>query len=744
MSTASDKWVRRIATWLPRLARAGDARAAAEALFNMTCEIPAAVEASEQLEAADESHLWLYARAVEEIEDLDRLVDAWAHRLVEVLREAHDAQQRWSEAVRSEGEDLPEFDIVGPIVGSQLVLALRAVGDRIDPHLDTLVAAIGSIDRDADERLAEAMLNAGPGIVAAAPALLEVMRRHGMWCWPSRIAGALARAAEFDDSIVPQLRKMLSSGDAQQREAAAQVLGELGDRGRAAEDDLLAMGEQDRSRLSLVISTLARIDARDERALALIERSFSDEDGNVRQAAVYAAGELGVDPDRFVPLLLAACDHAAHLPDEDLPETAVRALGNYGPAAGAAVDRLRRFLEGPMVERTVEADVVAEALERITGATAASVAVSQAVRRGAPVSRDEPLFAVTHGNRQCYIDRDGTLIIETEFEWGEEFHDGRAIVHGDDRTAVLDRTGRIVFESEWDDIKPFHEGLAAVSRDEKWGFVDHEGRLVIAPEYDSVTRFSEGLAGVETGRTTTDLGSMVTLDRPGRRGFVDRQGNVVVDLVHDDVQPFSDGRALVCTGSTLKPNPLLDGKPVPSDRKYGYMDRTGAVVIDGNYDMAMPFSEGLAGVGRGQWLRRERHGYVDPAGNEVIPLGFTSAGAFREGLAIVRRRGKRWRGVQFVIDRAGNVLLETRLMLHGEFSDGLVVAWIDGAWGAIDATGRIVIKPEYDSFEPFRDGLAAVQRGDWYCLLNREGRLVWGPSREACGADGLIESEWAD
>ena len=50
-------------------------------------------------------------------------------------------------------------------------------------------------------------------------------------------------------------------------------------------------------------------------------------------------------------------------------------------------------------------------------------------------------------------------------------------------------------------------------------------------------------------------------------------------------------------------------------QKYGYIDRTGTVVIPARYDEALEFLDGLAIVRQG-----EGWGAIDPAGNTVVPF----------------------------------------------------------------------------------------------------------------------------
>ena len=56
------------------------------------------------------------------------------------------------------------------------------------------------------------------------------------------------------------------------------------------------------------------------------------------------------------------------------------------------------------------------------------------------------------------------------------------------------------------------------------------------------------------------------------------------------------------------------------------------------------------------------------------------------------------------------------------------------AWGFADATGAVVIAPQfvYDGYSPaptFHNGLALVQMAEGYAYVNPAGEIVWGPAQ---------------
>ena len=134
------------------------------------------------------------------------------------------------------------------------------------------------------------------------------------------------------------------------------------------------------------------------------------------------------------------------------------------------------------------------------------------------------------------------------------------------------------------------------------------------------------------------------------------------------------------------------------DGKFGYIDRTGEMIIPPQFDRAMGFVEGLGRVGIG-----DKHGYIDETGKFVIPLKFDEAHAFREGLAGARI------GDQFgFIDKTGAFVIQPRFDHVEHFSEGIAAVLLDGRWGYINQQGDYVAEPQFTRVWPFTDGMAPV------------------------------------
>lgn len=157
--------------------------------------------------------------------------------------------------------------------------------------------------------------------------------------------------------------------------------------------------------------------------------------------------------------------------------------------------------------------------------------------------------------------------------------------------------------------------------------------------------------------------------------------------------------------------------------KWGFMDRSGKVVIEPQYDNCYyQFSEGLAAVEvSGKW------GYIDGQNRMVIPPEFNSASRFGSGIASVRLGS--WevgKGKNAFIDKSGKYLLGPwDKWTSKDFGDGLIYEEVDGKWGYLDTTGKIKIPHRFIDAFSFSDGLAGVQENETTAgFIDLDGRWV--------------------
>jgi serine/threonine protein kinase len=161
-------------------------------------------------------------------------------------------------------------------------------------------------------------------------------------------------------------------------------------------------------------------------------------------------------------------------------------------------------------------------------------------------------------------------------------------------------------------------------------------------------------------------------------------------------------------------SPITSLHPIKIGDKYGYIDQTGRVVIQPQFDNAWNFSEGMALI-----QMSKKYGFFDKKGYLVIPPQFDDAWDFSKSLAIVKINNK-----YGYIGKSGQLIISPQFDESWDFSEGLARVKIDNKYGYIGKSGQFVIPLQFKESWDFSEGLARVKIDNKYGYIGKSGQFV--------------------
>lgn len=263
---------------------------------------------------------------------------------------------------------------------------------------------------------------------------------------------------------------------------------------------------------------------------------------------------------------------------------------------------------------------------------------------------------------------DGTLVIACQYEQISTFYLDRAIVQKDGEIYAVDQNnnrlallkeenvsdfgrladvsdfgnlagGRIplLIGSQWhrtsaefvvgsmgfEGLGAYSDGYVAAKQNGKWGVVDLQDEWLLSPEYDEIIMD-------ELGRS---YGQNAVFAKKGDSVYLFVDG-VETGGPYEDARPFGEeGYAAVKKGG-----------------KWGFVDASGQLQIQYQFDDALSFGQHLAAVEKdGEW------GYISKSGEMVIAQDFLGAKSFSNGSApVLTERG--WRFITLLEYKEGTGL----------------------------------------------------------------------------------------
>jgi hypothetical protein len=162
--------------------------------------------------------------------------------------------------------------------------------------------------------------------------------------------------------------------------------------------------------------------------------------------------------------------------------------------------------------------------------------------------------------------------------------------------------------------------------------------------------------------------------------------------------------------------------PIQQDKKIGYIDAKGNLLIKASADLQFTIDQQNANIdadGKCNAVSRQ---------NFRLPPKLTKTGLPTEELIVLELGGKCG-----YINRKGQVAITPKFEDAAYFSEGLAAVKIGEKYGFINSSGQVVISPQFAQAQPFAESLAPVIVGNKYGYIDKSGKLVINPQFDWAG-----------
>jgi hypothetical protein len=113
-----------------------------------------------------------------------------------------------------------------------------------------------------------------------------------------------------------------------------------------------------------------------------------------------------------------------------------------------------------------------------------------------PLSRfdhyQEGMALIVHKGKFGFIDKDGLLLISTQYDDARAFKNGIAAVKIGNNWGYINKKEKFIVNPYYEQVRDFSGLTSAVYKNGKWGIVDQNGRETISPQYDEINTLESG------------------------------------------------------------------------------------------------------------------------------------------------------------------------------------------------------------------------------------------------------------
>ena len=349
-----------------------------------------------------------------------------------------------------------------------------------------------------------------------------------------------------------------------------------------------------------------------------------------------------------------------------------------------------------------------------------------------------------------FIDRDGNVVIEPQFQYASKFCSGRACIFTGTMTSsnlpkdglygYIDSDGKEIIPLIYEKARDFNNnGLASVCKNGKYGIIDTDGNTVVDFTYDYIDyseanhlfrAFNGTLTlpfkhpssgtyhildddGIEKWNKKCDGLDMcdgyIKIKKNDKYAVYSLDGKKRTDYVFKSLDNLSD--SLICFQKS-------------GGKKYGYIDINGKVIIKPQYDKAYPFVDGRALV-----KNAETYYIIDKSGNttktlkaDYIDPQYDSGYTYAFEGALDGSSPKE--GKYYLMDIDGNYISRGYFgdKDRRRVSDGYWCVKEGKTWYALDMNGNEVFSvPDCESLTHCKSGRYIAKKNGLAALLDENG-----------------------
>lgn len=246
------------------------------------------------------------------------------------------------------------------------------------------------------------------------------------------------------------------------------------------------------------------------------------------------------------------------------------------------------------------------------------------------------------GENEGLVNRKGKIIVPFEYSSVSMPFGDRVTVQKDGNFGVADTSGNIIVPLIYEQVLAYSEDLLAVKKNGKWGFIDRKGKEKIPCIYEEAFNFGyyEGEKGFARVRKENQW---MFIDHEGNTGKAPENWEKQGPGTYFAKGNYSEELAYACKCEYRKKYSDSDDPLSNTDQFFNcrqlFIDKNGQEKFSIPYglnsgkDKQFEFREGFAMVYKERSWRSGWYGFIDKTGELVIPDIYFSAGPFSEGMA---------------------------------------------------------------------------------------------------------------